>query len=76
MGTKYVAEQLQSELNAVIELLETELSKAYEERRKVFKRVESGDSHDCNLYLADGVIEGLESALKLIKARESKKGGV
>lgn len=67
-------ERLQPELNAVSALLDTEISKACEARRKVFKQVESGDSHDCNLYLADGVIEGLESALRLIKARESKGG--
>lgn len=67
-------ERLKAEFCAVIALVDTELSNAYEVRRKVFKRVESGDSHDCNLHLADGVIEGLESALRLIKSREQKGG--
>ena len=49
--------------------VQKDIAKAKENRRKIRERIDMGLAHESQLEYADGLVDGLESALALMTAR-------
>ena len=61
-----------NDLEEVISDLRKDVTRAEENRRKIRKRVEIGNTHESHLEYADGVVDGLTSALALMTEKVKK----
>ena len=58
------------DMEALIEELKSLLSKAEQHRSSVNKRVDAGVVHETHLAHADGVVDGLQSALTTVEVHQ------